>query len=303
MGKETRRLFLEELRARCSSLRKLPNSRSLYDINDGAARLYIRYSRRHSFNRTFYGLREKDLRQLEGHPSFICFLWDEQTEPLFVPFSQYEDVFHSTSPAPDGQYKSQVFLQADGTELYVATAGRFNVESHLGWDAFEAVIDSAGREAVPELSHPQVQTLLGAIGAAKGYDVWIPTSDRAQLDWSLSSQFECRAALPVGYKEVEAVLGEIDVVWIGRGSSNLRALFEVEYSTPVYSGLLRFNDIRLLAPQLQARFSIVSNDSRRSVFVRQLNRPTFRTSGLRDVCSFLEYGDVFRWHRRLTHPN
>ena len=105
MAKEVKIRFLKELSTRSPSLRKLPRSQSLYNIADGAARIYIRYSKRHPGNRTFYGLRKQDLRELEGHPSFICFLWDEQIDPLIIPFAEYEEIFHATRPAPDGQYK------------------------------------------------------------------------------------------------------------------------------------------------------------------------------------------------------
>ena len=88
-------------------MHKLEGSLSLYEIGNGAARIYIRYSKVHSKNQTFYGLREEDLRKLEGHAAAICFLWDGQEEPLSVPFSEYEDVFQPTTPASDGQYKSQ----------------------------------------------------------------------------------------------------------------------------------------------------------------------------------------------------
>ena len=90
------------------------------------------------------------------------------------------------------------------------------------------------------------------------------------------------------------------MIWLERGAGTLHALFEVEYSTPVYSGLLRFNDILLTAPNLRARFSVVSNDERRSLFTRQLNRPTFRMSKLDEYCTFMEYASVYGWHRRLT---
>jgi hypothetical protein len=299
MANETKTAFLQELTDRYGSLRKLERSQSLYEIGDGVARVYIRYSRIHSRDRTFYGLREEDLQKLEGRPSLICFLWNGQTEPLLVPFSEYEDVFQSTSPAGDGQYKVQVYLQDDGTELYIAKAGRFNVEGHFGWGEMEALIDSARLETVPEFSHSQMQTLLGAIGATKSYDIWIPSSDRTKLDWSITNRFECRGVLPYGFESVEDSLQEVDVIWIHRGSSELRALFEVEHSTPIYSGLLRFNDIHLAAPGLRPGFSIVANDARRSLFVRQLNRPTFQTSGLNKLCTFLEYANVFGWHNRI----
>lgn len=299
MANEAKAAFLEELK-RYGSLRKLDQSLSLYEIGDGMARIYIRYSKVHrARNKTFYGLREEDLRILEGHPSLICFLWDDQKEPLLVPFSKYENVFQSTSASGDGQYKVQVYPQEDGTELYIARVGRFNVEGHFGWGELESLIDSAHVGTIPELSHSQVQTLLGAIGAAKGYDIWIPLNDRARLDRFLINPLEYRDMLPYGFESVKSILEEIDVIWIQRGSSELRALFEVEHSTPIYSGLLRFNDIHLVAPNLHPTFSIVANNARRDVFVKQLNRPTFRTSQLSEFCNFLEYINVFGWFNRI----
>jgi hypothetical protein len=300
MDRGIRQAFLEALGREFGGLAKLPGSQSLFDIAGGAARLYIRYSRLHGGQRTFYGLRREDLRRLEGRTSFVCFLWDGQSEPLLLPFADYEEVFQSVAPAPDGQYKVQVYVQPDATELYVATAGRFNMESHFGTHDLRAKLEAVGAERSPVLSHAQVQTILGAIGAAKGFDVWIPANDRLRMDWSVTREFECRTAIPEGYGSATAVLAEVDVLWIKRGSSNLTALFEVEHSTPVYSGLLRFNDVHLTAPHMRAHFNIVSNDARRSVFLRQLHRPTFRASGLSDLCGFMEYQNVFSWHRRIT---
>ena len=262
MANETKAAFLKELRKRYGTLHKLDQSQFLFEIGDGAAKIYIRYSKVHSGNRTFYGLREEDLKKLEGHNSLICFLWDRQTEPLLVPFSEYEEVFQSTSPANDGQYKAQVYLQDPGTELYIAKAGRFNVEGHFGWAELDKYIDSAKLENIPEFSHWQIQTYLGAIGKAKDYDIWVPPSDRVKLDWSIANQFKCREEVPYGFEPVKSILQEVDVVWIQRGSSELRALFEVEHSTPIYSALLRFNDIHLLTPSLRASFSVVANQVR-----------------------------------------
>ncbi|MGE0480232.1 MAG: hypothetical protein AB7Q17_07145 [Phycisphaerae bacterium] len=304
MPKAAREAFLSELAASFGPLRKLDKSQSMYDVCNGRARLYIRYSKRHGKIRTFYGLRSLDLRELEGREAFICFLWDGQTAPLVVPMREYEEVFNSVTPAPDGQYKCQVLIRPDGADLYVASAGRFNVDRHVGWGDLEALRDATPSALLPPLGHPQIQTLLAAIGRLKGFDIWVPMSDRSLMDWTLTSEFECRASLPARYAPVCGVLREVDVLWIGRGSDELRALFEVEHSTPVYSGLLRLNDVRLTAPESQATYSIVASDARRGLFVRQLNRPTFRTSGLSERCGFLEYSDVYGWHRRTaTHGN
>jgi hypothetical protein len=215
-----------------------------------------------------------------------------------VPFSEYEDVFAATGPAPDGQFKVQVYLSDEGTELYIARAGRFNVEGHFGWSELRAGVEAAGGLKIPQLSHSQVQTMLGAIGVGKRHDVWIPANDRGKLDWALSERFESMNVLPAGFERVQSILQEVDVIWVRPGSTEITAMFEVEHSTPVYSGLLRFNDIHLAAPNLKARFSVVSNDERRALFVRQLARPTFQASRLCESCSFLDYANVYEWHER-----
>jgi hypothetical protein len=48
------------------------------------------------------------------------------------------------------------------------------------------------------------------------------------------------------------------------------------------------------------RFFIVSNESRRDLFSRQLQRPTFQRSGLADITSFLEYSNVYSWYHRIS---
>lgn len=301
MANEIKAAFLQELANRFGSLKRLAGSRSLIDVKDGKVRFYIRYSAVHGRGKTFYGLREQDLLQLEGRPSFICFLWDGQFEPLLIPFAAFEEVFHSASPASDGQYKVQVFIQDDGCKLYIAKQGRFNIEAYFGWNAVEAVYSLSELDRIPEFSHSQIQTLLGSIGATKNFNVWIPQNDRSSLDLSLTQPFTCSELLPPGFETIMQTMQKIDVIWFHRGSNELRALFEVEHSTPIYSGLLRFNDIHLAMPGSHPRFSIVANDTRKALFSRQINRPTFQVSGLYELCTFLEYSDVYGWHTRIKN--
>jgi hypothetical protein len=290
---------LEYASLNLGKLKRFGNSRSLFKVQGSDIRLYLRYSKVHSRGQAFYGLRDVDLKQLDGFPSYICFLWEGQDEPLLLPYADYEEVFQSASIANDGQYKVSLFLQEEATELYIARIGRFNVEGYLGWERIEAITKTNDNLPIPDYSHSQIQTLIGAIGTAKDFDVWIPPNDRTKLDWSITREFTQREILPSGFEKVSHILSEIDVIWLQRGGNELKGLFEVEHSTPIYSGLLRFNDIHLISPNLKARFSIVANNERRSLFVKQLNRPTFQTSGLGEICTFLEYSDVFNWHRRI----
>jgi hypothetical protein len=109
MSNTLKEKFLEQLAEDFGTKIKLPGSLSLYDIGNNAARIYIRYSKTHSGTQTFYGLRKDDLKALDGRNSILCFLWDNQEEPLFIPYSEFEDVFNNISPASDGQYKAQIF--------------------------------------------------------------------------------------------------------------------------------------------------------------------------------------------------
>src|SRR5947199_10182294 len=92
--------FLGELRLRFPSVKKSGASQSLFEIPETSARVYIRYSKVHPRNKTFFGLRRTDLRWLEGQNSVICFLWDGQQAPLLVPYGAFEEVFAPLAPAP-----------------------------------------------------------------------------------------------------------------------------------------------------------------------------------------------------------
>jgi hypothetical protein len=300
MAKPAKQQFLEKLKGQFGPVRKLPNSQSLFAIGDNAAMIYVRYSKVHPGGRTFFGLRSVDLLRLEGHNSFICFLLDDESPPLFLPYADFEEVFRAASAASDGQYKVQLLGDSDCRELYVARSGKFNVEGYVG---FQTLTDSIGaltqRPYAHELTHCQVQTLVASIGHAKGYDVFVPPRDVIQLDWKLAIQFEIQDDVPKGFDEAERILREIDVIWMTPGRNEVQGLFEVEHTTTIYSGLLRFNDALLTAPNI-SRFVVVSNESRRSIFARQVFRPTFRRSGLSELASFLDYANVFNWHARCT---
>lgn len=291
--------FLKKLETRYGKLKKLQNSLSLFEIGEGSCRIYIRYSKVHNRNQAFYGIRKEDLKQLDGFNSVICFLSDSLTEPFFIPYSDFEEIFSVLQPAIDGQIKVQIFQEKDGAELYIANTGRFNIEGFLGWNNMDLLIDISKLTSIPDFTHSQIQTLIGSIGIHRGYDIWIPANDRSRLDWKITNKFVCKNDLPERYFRVLNVIKQIDVLWLKKGSSDLSAMFEVEHSTSIYSGLLRFNDLHLIEPNLKPKFSIVSNDIRRALFLRQINRPTFKTSGLADLCNFLEYKDVFAWYNRM----
>ena len=217
--------LLHKLEERFGTIKRLPRSQSLFSIGDGASRIYVRYSKIHERGRTFFGLRDVDLRQLEGRNSYICFLTDGGSPPVFLPYADYEEVFRGAQTAADGQYKVQLLNTRDERELYVARQGRFNVEGCVGFEVLDHGITTSPRPAI-ELTHGQVQMLLAAIGNLKGYDVWVPACDSARLEWSLTRRFTLRPTIPAGYEGVAHILSEVDVIWVTRGRDSISNLFE-----------------------------------------------------------------------------
>jgi type II restriction enzyme len=131
-----------------------------------------------------------------------------------------------------------------------------------------------------------------------GFGVYVPPNNIAALDWSLTSRFNLTEHLPPHIDAGSPFTREVDVIWLSQTHDAVSTLFEVEHSTPIYSGMLRFNDLLLTCP-VAPRFFIVSNEARRDLFSKQVQRPTFQRSGLAEVTSFLDYANVFAWHRRL----
>jgi hypothetical protein len=87
------------------------------------------------------------------------------------------------------------------------------------------------------------------------------------------------------------VMRNIDVIWFRRGAGHPVRFFEIEHSTSVYSGLLRFNDVIIDFPLPEA-FIVGDGDRTRAKFEREIARRTFDHSGLRDVTKFLYYEQV-----------
>jgi type II restriction enzyme len=125
----------------------------------------------------------------------------------------------------------------------------------------------------------------------KGHDVWVAANDRNKSYQGNSLSSLTLADLPhFAGPEVLNIARMIDVVWFKKGTASPVCFFEVEHSTPVYSGLLRLNDVRIDYPVPKA--FIVAAANRRALFDAQIGRRTFASSELSEVCQFLSYDDV-----------
>src|SRR3989475_8669585 len=68
-----------------------------------------------------------------------------------------------------------------------------------------------------------------------------------------------------------------------------KTAYEIENSTAIYSGLLRFADLMILAPNTIYPMFIVAPTDRKNRVREQLRRPTFRQMRLDSKVRFLSY--------------
>lgn len=82
----------------------------------------------------------------------------------------------------------------------------------------------------------------------------------------------------------------IDVVW--KQEFRIGAAYEIENSTSIYSGLLRFADLNILAPNTLYPMFVVAPADRKNRLREQLRRPTFKQLGLDRKVRFLSYENI-----------
>jgi len=140
-----------------------------------------------------------------------------------------------------------------------------------------------------------VQGWLRDLGLALGFDVWIASNDRSRAYGGGRLADGCLAALPpqVTAGPASDAIRLIDVLWLESGGP-VRAAFEVEHTTSIYSGIVRMLDLALSgAPDAAQGLYLVAPDAREEEVRAQLRRPAFsRISDLH--VRYLPYGELDR---------
>ena len=84
----------------------------------------------------------------------------------------------------------------------------------------------------------------------------------------------------------------IDVLWIDNATGQVRAAFEVEHTTSIYSGIVRLLDLALGASdQAKKALFLVAPDEREEDVRLQIHRPAFRHVAELNV-QFLPYSEL-----------
>jgi type II restriction enzyme len=130
--------------------------------------------------------------------------------------------------------------------------------------------------------HAQMQIALIMIGTQLGSRVWVANNDRSieykgqkigEMSNVLASLNDVKLIQP--YDEAARSARLIDCIWF-RNSRFMPAVFEVEHSTGVTSGLTRMKHFRDQIPPIDTRWVIVAPDENRNKVYAEANKEQFR---------------------------
>lgn len=192
-------------------------------------------------------------------------------------YEDYDDLYSVLVRLQHGQ---PVLKKSDRAEAVIPDEDLTEIEP----DVIEEVLKA---ELISD--HVRMQWKLARLGLKAGERVWVPAGDQARLRKhyqfdSFDSEFHSGIDLPHSYVE------NIDVVW--KQEFRIGAAYEIENSTSIYSGLLRFADLNILAPNTLYPMFIVAPADRKNRLREQLRRPTFKQLELDKKVRFLSYETI-----------
>lgn len=142
-----------------------------------------------------------------------------------------------------------------------------------------------------ETPHDEMQWRLISLGNKAKLDVWVPPNDQGKQ--YQGHVFKEHVIETFGEAlDIPSYVKNIDTVW--KLGLSIKAAFEVENSTSIYSGILRLSDLRALAPNSNYPLYIVADREKRNRVFEQLHRPTFANDYLQldKAVKYLSYDAI-----------
>jgi hypothetical protein len=137
-------------------------------------------------------------------------------------------------------------------------------------------------------THTKAQGMLAKLGCKLCDFVWIAPDNHSE-SWQNERLGDLSIdELPkIGTDPTERkIIPYIDVIWLGK-YKRFEAVFEIECTTSIYSGLLRMTDLIELYKSLNFSFYIVVPEARVKKVKEQLSRPTFKALELDKKCKWI----------------
>jgi hypothetical protein len=169
----------------------------------------------------------------------------------------------------------------------------------------EVLVEEARPANRRDTGHARAQLQLARLAKNAGLDVWIARNDRSTvIDGQRLGELSVEH-LPDGLpRDVRRTIELIDVLWLKR--NRYLAAFEVEASTPVFTGLQRMGDLMAAMPNLHVPLFVLAPEAKREKVFSEITRPLFRFGlepPLEESCRYISFevlGDAFERYGAST---
>lgn len=178
------------------------------------------------------------------------------------------------------KFENPIIRTQEIYQMFSHTSLYYNNYRIIDEDLFQKLVSLASPDIQieeVEVTHDSIVFDLLTIGKLLGCDVWVAndlknkeTNETRLGDLSIED-----LEIPGFDRSVMKILKAIDVLWL-RNKTYILAGFEVEHTTQIFSGLLRFTDLFLSIPNLKIRAFIVAPDNRENQVESQFQRITFK---------------------------
>lgn len=143
--------------------------------------------------------------------------------------------------------------------------------------------------------HTRIQWLLLKLGNDMKLDVWVAKNDRnKEIEGKKFTDLpRLKEDIPLTFNEASnRTIQMIDVVWLK--GNEIKAAFEIESTTSIYSGILRLADLIAMQPNIKIPLYLVAPDERRAKVIAEVNRPVFSklSPPMSQICRFITFSSL-----------
>jgi len=151
-------------------------------------------------------------------------------------------------------------------------------------------------EAPSEIKHDNIILMLARLGMYAKCSVHIGKAEQKGNPMFATLSTPTLRMLPLRGETIK-VIEQIDVLWI-RENMIIMA-FEVEETTPVYSGLARFSDLVKSMPNIRIKAYVVAPKSKTRKIIREFGRATFKELARKEKWGYILYPDLLRKYEAI----
>lgn len=156
-------------------------------------------------------------------------------------------------------------------------------------------------------NHNQMIVALAGIARLLGYKIWIGKKEQGQKFKNLKLKdfcdFEELPFLDIK-KDAEEIIEQIDIIWFKEFEPV--AAFEIENTTNVQRGIIRFVNLIKKVPEISSKLYVVCPNSRESKVVKELTNPAFIGMPLyiEKRVKYIVYSSFIMFYREVqSNPN